>query len=125
MRTPNNTIDTLLSEARPIIEGRKALEQAMAEPIKIALEYKAIGSKLLQVDELPSGALSRYERDTLIVRGINRIADPLVDFEDYTSEEFWPEWEIVGWDGDRKIVRALTASEATQIFIENRGTVPI
>ena len=121
MITPNNTIDTSL----PITEGRKALEQAMVEPLKIALEYKAIGRKLLQVDELPSGVLPRYERDTLIVRGINRIADPLVDFEDYTSEEFWPEWEIVGWDGDRKIVRALTASEATQIFIENRGTVPI
>ena len=38
----------------------------MVEPIKIALEYQAIGRKLLMVDELPQGALPRYERDVAV-----------------------------------------------------------
>lgn len=44
-------------------EGRIALAQAMVEPIKRSLEYQAIGRKLLMVDELPQGALARYEKD--------------------------------------------------------------
>ena len=39
----------------------------MVEPIKRALEYQAIGRKLLMVDELPQGALARYERDVASV----------------------------------------------------------
>lgn len=46
--------------------GREALAQAMVEPIKIALEYQAVGRKLLMVDELPQGALARYERDIAV-----------------------------------------------------------
>jgi len=44
-------------------DGRVALAQAMVEPIKRSLEYQAIGRKLLMVDELPQGALARYEKD--------------------------------------------------------------
>jgi len=40
-----------------------ALAQAMVEPIRRALEYQAVGRKCLMVDELPQGALARYERD--------------------------------------------------------------
>ena len=43
--------------------GRVALAQAMVEPIKRSLEYQAIGRKLIMVDELPQGALARYEKD--------------------------------------------------------------
>lgn len=39
----------------------------MVEPIKRALEYQAIGRKLLLVDELPQGALARYEKDVASV----------------------------------------------------------
>ncbi len=35
----------------------------MVEPIRRSLEYQAVGRKLLMVDELPQGALARYERD--------------------------------------------------------------
>jgi len=44
-------------------EGRTILAQAMVEPIKTALEYQGVARKLLMVDELPTGALARYERD--------------------------------------------------------------
>jgi len=37
--------------------GRLALAQVMVAPIKVALEYQAIGRKLLQVDELPAEVL--------------------------------------------------------------------
>lgn len=46
--------------------GRVALAQAMIEPIKVSLEYQAVGRRLLMVDELPQGALARYERDTAV-----------------------------------------------------------
>jgi hypothetical protein len=45
------------------LEGRTVLAQAMVEPIRRALEYQAIGRKLLMIDELPQGALARYEKD--------------------------------------------------------------
>jgi hypothetical protein len=35
----------------------------MVEPIRRALEYQAVGRKLLMVDELPQGAYARYEKD--------------------------------------------------------------
>ena len=44
-------------------EGRRQLAEAMCEPINKSLEYQAIGRKLLMVDELPQGALERYEED--------------------------------------------------------------
>lgn len=47
--------------------GRVALGQAMREPVKRALEYQAIGRKLLMVDELPAGALARYDLDVASV----------------------------------------------------------
>ena len=53
----------LIAQALETEEGRVALAQAMVEPIRRALEYQAVGRKLLLVDELPQGALARYERD--------------------------------------------------------------
>ncbi len=55
--------EAVIAQALETPEGRVALAQAMVEPIKRALEYQAIGRKLLMVDELPQGALARYERD--------------------------------------------------------------
>jgi len=48
-------------------EGRVALAQAMVDPIRRSLEYQAVGRKLLMVDELPQGALARYERDVAAI----------------------------------------------------------
>jgi len=52
-----------IAQALETDEGRVALAQAMVEPIRRALEYMAVGRKLLMLDELPQGALARYERD--------------------------------------------------------------
>jgi len=53
----------VVAQALETEEGRVALAQAMVEPIRRALEYQAVGRKCLMVDELPQGALARYERD--------------------------------------------------------------
>jgi len=50
--------EVVIAQALETEEGRVALAQAMVEPIKRALEYQAIGRKLLMVDELPQGALA-------------------------------------------------------------------
>ena len=62
-RAVNAERETLIAQALDTPEGRVALAQAMVEPIRRALEYQAIGRKLLMVDELPQGAYARYEKD--------------------------------------------------------------
>ena len=59
--------EEIIAQALSTDEGRVALAQAMVEPIRRALEYQAVGRKLLMVDELPQGALARYERDVASV----------------------------------------------------------
>lgn len=44
-------------------EGRVALAQAMANPIRMSLDYQGVGRKLLVVDPLPQGALPVYDKD--------------------------------------------------------------
>jgi hypothetical protein len=62
-RSVNQDRETLIAQALETPEGRVALAQAMVEPIRRALEYQAVGRKLLMVDELPQGAYARYEKD--------------------------------------------------------------
>lgn len=59
----NEQKEAVIAAALNTDEGRVALAQAMVEPIRRSLEYQAVGRKLLLVDELPQGALARYERD--------------------------------------------------------------
>jgi len=62
-RAVNAERESLIAQALDTPEGRVALAQAMVEPIRRALEYQAVGRKLLMVDELPQGAYARYEKD--------------------------------------------------------------
>ena len=57
----------IIAQALQTEEGRVALAQAMVEPIRRSLEYQAVGRKLLMIDELPQGALARYERDVAAI----------------------------------------------------------
>ena len=59
--------EEIIAQALNTDEGRVALAQAMVEPIRRSLEYQAVGRKLLMVDELPQGALARYERDVAAI----------------------------------------------------------
>ena len=62
-KSVNQERETLIAQALDTPEGRVALAQAMVEPIRRALEYQAVGRKLLMIDELPQGAYARYEKD--------------------------------------------------------------
>lgn len=62
-RSVNAERESLIAQALDTPQGRVALAQAMVEPIRRALEYQAVGRKLLMVDELPQGAYARYEKD--------------------------------------------------------------
>lgn len=55
--------DELIHEALHSTEGKIALGQAMATPIRRNLDYQGVGRKALVVDALPQGALPVYDRD--------------------------------------------------------------
>ena len=62
----------VISAALDTPEGRVALAQAMTDPIRRALEYQVIGRRLMMVEELPQGALARYEMDMNSIVTIER-----------------------------------------------------
>jgi hypothetical protein len=62
-RSVNEKREMIIAQSLESPQGRVALAQAMVEPIRRALEYQAVGRKLLMVDELPQGAYARYEKD--------------------------------------------------------------
>ena len=84
--------EAVIAQALETPEGRVALAQAMVEPIKRALEYQAIGRKLLMVDELPQGALARYEKDVASVAHIisrrGAVPDRIVEGEEVLVPTF-------------------------------------
>jgi hypothetical protein len=53
----------MLKRALETTEGKVALGQAMANPIRRNLDYMGVGRKALVVDPLPQGALPLYEKD--------------------------------------------------------------
>jgi hypothetical protein len=55
--------DELISKAIMTQEGKIALAQAMANPIRRNLDYQGIARRTLVVDPLPQGALPVYDRD--------------------------------------------------------------
>jgi len=55
--------DDLISRAISTQDGKLALAQAMANPIRRNLDYHGIARRSLVVDPLPQGAMATYERD--------------------------------------------------------------
>jgi hypothetical protein len=55
--------DELITKAIMTQEGKIALAQAMANPIRRNLDYQGIARRTLVVDPLPQGALPVYDRD--------------------------------------------------------------
>ena len=55
--------DELVKRALMTQEGKIALGQAMANPIRRNLDYQGVGRRVLVVDPLPQGALPVYDRD--------------------------------------------------------------
>lgn len=110
--------EALIAQALDTGEGRVALAQAMVEPIRRALEYQAIGRKLLMVDELPQGALARYERDVRsIAHVVSRRGAAPVQIQE-GEEILVPTFEIVAYPTVR-----LSEIKARRFYIVDRAQI--
>jgi hypothetical protein len=86
--------EALIAQALETPEGRVALAQAMVEPIRRALEYQAVGRKLLMVDELPQGAYARYEKDVRATASVISRKGAVPDLITEGEEILVPTFEI-------------------------------
>jgi hypothetical protein len=84
--------ETMIAQALDTPEGRVALAQAMVEPIRRALEYQAVGRKLLMIDELPQGAYARYEKDVrvraIVISRRGGVPDEIIEGEEILVPTF-------------------------------------
>jgi len=91
-KSVNQERETLIAQALDTPEGRVALAQAMVEPIRRALEYQAVGRKLLMVDELPQGAYARYEKDVrataIVISRRGGVPDEIIEGEEVLVPTF-------------------------------------
>lgn len=110
--------EMIIAQALNTDEGRTALAQAMVEPIRRSLEYMAVGRKLLLVDELPQGALARYERDVAAVAHIISRRGAVPDQIQEGEEVLVPTFEIAA----NPTVR-LSEIKARRFYIVDRAQI--
>lgn len=87
--------DEMIAQALNTTEGKIALGQAMATPIRRNLDYAGVGRKALVVDPLPQAALPVYDRDidvSAVVISSNGSAPESRVFGDRVTI---PEFEVV------------------------------
>jgi len=87
--------DDMIKQALMTQEGKIALGQAMANPIRRNLDYQGVARKALVVDPLPQGALPVYDRDidvAAVVVSSNGAAPESRVFGDRVTV---PEFEVV------------------------------
>jgi len=120
--TKNNLSDEqkemIIAQALETEEGRTALAQAMVEPIRRSLEYQAVGRKLLMVDELPQGALARYERDLAAIAHVVARRGAVPDQIQEGEEILVPTWEIAA----NPTIR-LSEIKARRFYIVDRAQI--
>ncbi len=110
--------EAIIAQALETDEGRTALAQAMVEPIRRSLEYQAVGRKLLMVDELPQGALARYERDVAATAYVVSRRGAVPDQIQEGEEIFVPTWEIAA----NPTIR-LSEIKARRFYIVDRAQI--
>jgi len=98
--------------------GRIALAQSMVEPIRRSLEYQAVGRKLLMVDELPQGALARYERDIASIAHVIARRGAVPDQITEGEEILVPTFEIAAYPTIR-----LAEIKARRFYIVDRAQI--
>lgn len=110
--------EMVIAQALQTDEGRTALAQAMVEPIRRSLEYQAVGRKLLMVDELPQGALARYERDVAAIAHVVSRRGAVPDQIQEGEEILVPTFEIAA----NPTVR-LSEIKARRFYIVDRAQI--
>lgn len=114
----NSEKEAVIAQAMETDEGRTALAQAMVEPIRRSLEYQAVGRKLLMVDELPQGALARYERDLASVAHVIARRGAVPDQIQEGEEILVPTFEIAA----NPTIR-LSEIKARRFYIVDRAQI--
>lgn len=110
--------EAVIAQALNTDEGRVALAQAMVEPIRRSLEYQAVGRKLLMVDELPQGALARYERDVAAIGYVLARRGAVPDQIQEGEEILVPTFEIAANPSVR-----LSEIKARRFYIVDRAQI--
>jgi hypothetical protein len=110
--------EQVIAQALETDEGRTALAQAMVEPIRRSLEYQAVGRKLLMVDELPQGALARYERDVAAIAHVISRRGAVPDQIQVGEEVLVPTFEIAAHPTVR-----LSEIKARRFYIVDRAQI--
>ena len=87
--------DELIKRALQSEEGKIALGQAMANPIRRNLDYQGVGRKALVVDPLPQGALPVYERDIDVAAFVVSSNGTAPESRVFGDRVTIPEFEIV------------------------------
>ena len=114
----NEQKEAVIAQALQTDEGRVALAQAMVEPIRRSLEYQAVGRKLLLVDELPQGALARYERDVAAIAHVIARRGAVPDQIQEGEEILVPTFEIAANPSVR-----LSEIKARRFYIVDRAQI--
>jgi hypothetical protein len=83
MGMTNEEKEYLIAKALETEEGRVALAQAMANPIRTSLDYQGVGRKLLVIDPLPQGSLPVYDKDVdakaYVISKRGQVPDQLIE----------------------------------------------
>lgn len=110
--------EAIIATALETEEGRIALAQSMVEPIRRSLEYQAVGRKLVMVDELPQGALARYERDVASIAHVIPRRGAVPDQITEGDEILVPTFEIAAYPTIR-----LSEIKARRFYIVDRAQI--
>ena len=87
--------EAMLAQALMSSEGKVALGQAMANPIRRNLDYQGVGRKALVVDPLPQGALAVYDKDIDVAATIIATNGSVPESRVYGERVNVPEFEVV------------------------------
>jgi hypothetical protein len=87
--------DELIKRALTSQDGKVALGQAMANPIRRNLDYMGIGRKVFVVDPLPQGALPVYDRDIDVAATVISSNGAAPESRVFGDRVTVPEFEIV------------------------------
>lgn len=91
----NSDKDNLISKAILTQEGKLALAQAMANPIRRNLDYQGIARRVLVLDPLPQGALPVYDRDIDVAAVIVSSNGTAPESRVFSERITVPEFEVV------------------------------
>lgn len=87
--------DELIKRALMTQEGKMALGQAMANPIRRNLDYQGVGRRVLVIDILPQGALPVYDRDIDVAAAVISSNGTAPESRIFGDRVVVPEFEVV------------------------------